>query len=103
MSPARVGEWRKKLVDLCEMCHLCLGSAFSLNKLLEANGLDGKTGSGAEAVALASQGRWEELAAYCRHDTVMTHKVTFELLKVTLPVRGRKGLIWASGRLTVDD
>ena len=61
------------MVDPFEACKLALGRTFSLNKLLIANGLPVKTGSGLEAVKMAKEGRWVELAEYCMHDTQMTH------------------------------
>ncbi len=69
----RVGAWVRKLVDPFEASKLALGRTFSLDRLLAANGLAGKTGSGLHAVRLAREGRWEELAEYCMHDTRMTH------------------------------
>lgn len=70
---ARVGAWVRKLFDPFEACRLGLGRTFSLERLLAANGLRGKTGSGLEAIAMAREGRWAELAEYCMHDTRMTH------------------------------
>jgi len=70
---ARVGAWVRKLFDPFEACRLGLGLTFSLERLLSANGLRGKTGSGLEAIAMAREGRWAELAEYCMHDTRMTH------------------------------
>ena len=86
---ARVAAWMLKLVDVYEATRLCLGRGFSLNALLAANGLQGKTGSGLEAVAMAREGRWDELGAYCMHDTRMTHEVT-RMPRILLPI-GRKG------------
>lgn len=73
LSAARVGAWVRKLVDPFEASKLALGRTFSLDRLLAANGLAGKTGSGLHAVALARAGQWDELAEYCMHDTRMTH------------------------------
>jgi hypothetical protein len=72
---ARVGAWVRKLYDPFEACRLALGRTFSLDRLLAANGLRGKTGSGLQAVEMARDGRWDELAEYCMHDTKMTHAV----------------------------
>jgi hypothetical protein len=69
----RVGGWVRKLVDPFEASKLALGRTFSLGRLLECNGLQGKTGSGLEAVAMARDGRWAELGEYCMHDTRVTH------------------------------
>ena len=80
----RVRAWRLKLHDVYEACRLGLGVTFPLNALLAANGLEGKTGSGQEAVEMARTGRWEELAEYCLHDTRMTHRVS-NLDRIVLP------------------
>jgi hypothetical protein len=76
ISDETVGRWMQKMVDPFEACKLALGQTFSLNKLLTENGLDVKTGSGLEAVHMANEGRWDELAEYCMHDTKMTHAAT---------------------------
>ena len=81
---ARIRSWRLKLHDVYEACRLALGVTFSLDALLEANGLHGKTGSGREAVVLAQEGRWDELARYCLHDSVVTHRVS-SLPRILLP------------------
>jgi len=91
----RVARWMLKLVDVYEATRLCIGRGFSLNALLAANGLEGKTGSGLEAVAMAKEGRWDELGAYCMHDTRMTHIVTC-MPEIRLPI-GRRGA--QTGRL----
>lgn len=84
VSAERAGSWVRKLVDPFEACRLALRQTFSLDRLLEANGLAGKTGSGLEAVCMAREGRWDELEAYCMADTVKTHQVV-KLPRVLLP------------------
>jgi hypothetical protein len=84
---ARVGGWVRKLVDPFEASKLALGRTFSLGRLLGCNGLQGKTGSGLEAVAMAREGRWEELGEYCMHDTRMTHAAA-SLGAMILPTPG---------------
>ena len=69
----RAGSWVRKMVDPFEACKLALGQTFSLNRLLDANWLQAKTGSGLDAVNMARDGKWGELAEYCMHDTKMTH------------------------------
>jgi hypothetical protein len=69
----RAGGWVRKLVDPFEASKLALRHTFSLDRLLGCNGLQGKTGSGLQAVVMAEEGRWEELGEYCMHDTRMTH------------------------------
>jgi hypothetical protein len=97
LSDARVGSWALKLYDLYEACRLGFGSGFSLNALLAANGFDSKTGTGGDAVVLAREGRWEELGAYCRQDTVKTHAVSC-LEAIRLPLKSGLSVMLASGR-----
>jgi hypothetical protein len=73
VTDEKVGVWVRKMIDPFEGCKLALGQTFSLNRLLEENGLPVKTSSGLEAVKMAKEGRWAELAEYCMHDTKMTH------------------------------
>jgi hypothetical protein len=80
----QVTSWIKKLVDPFEACKLALGRTFSLNALLQANGVECKTSSGGEAVAMAAQGRWQELKDYCMADTMKTHEVVSRA-RVVLP------------------
>ena len=75
-SAARVRSWRLKLHDVYVACKWGLGVTFPLQALLEANHLQGKTGSGADAVTLFHEKRWTELGDYCLHDTRMTHRVS---------------------------
>jgi hypothetical protein len=82
---ARVGGWVRKLVDPFEASKLALGRTFSLERLLRCNGLQGKTGSGLQAVAMAREGRWRELGEYCMHDTRVTHAAA-ALGTVALPL-----------------
>lgn len=72
----RVRMWREKLVDVFEASRLALATTFSLDQLLEANGLPCKTGKGSDAIVMARQGRWDELSAYCLMDTRLTHAVS---------------------------
>jgi len=91
VSGERAGAWVRKLVDPFEACRMGLRRTFSLDRLLEANGLDCKTGSGLEAVAMARDGRWVELEAYCMSDTEKTHSVV-KMTKLLLPDAKKKSL-----------
>lgn len=75
-SADRVRAWRLKLHDVYEGCKLALDVTFPLQALLCANGLGGKTGCGQDAIVLARDGRWDELASYCLNDTARTHEVS---------------------------
>ena len=96
LSDARVGAWVLKLCDLYEACRLAFDSGFSLNALLAANGMESKTGTGGDAVQLARDGRWDELAAYCLQDAAKTHVVS-SLGRVLLPTRRMGNVAWARG------
>lgn len=89
IEPQRVGAWVEKLVDPFEACRLALQSTFSLDRLLHANGLQSKTGNGAEAVCMARAGQWARLEDYCMNDTVLTHQI-IKLKRVRLPARDKK-------------
>ena len=93
----RVRPWILKLYDVYEACRLAFGAGFSLNALLDANGLESKTGSGREAITLAEQGRWDELGAYCRMDTVKTYEAA-ALPRLRLPLRGRTAAVLRMGQ-----
>lgn len=80
----RVRVWRLKLHDVFEACTLALGITFSLESLLELNGIPGKTGSGVHAIQLALDQDWTALGDYCLNDTVRTHQVS-SLQRIRLP------------------
>lgn len=90
LARGRVSGWVRKLIDPFESCKLSLGVTFSLDRLLEANGIPCKTGCGLEAVRMAREGRWEELAEYCMQDTIKTHQVV-RLGRVLLPQPKKNG------------
>jgi hypothetical protein len=76
LDPARAHGWVVKMVDVFESCKLGLCQTFKLAQLLSVNELESKSGSGAEAVLLAKEKRWEELGAYCLQDTRLTYLAT---------------------------
>lgn len=80
----RVLRWRLKLHDVLEGCRLALNVTFSLTDLLRLNGVDGKTGNGADAVELARLGRWQELGDYCLNDARRTFQVS-NMARIRLP------------------
>ena len=86
VSDERAGKWVKKMLDPFEACKVALAQTFSLNRLLAANGLQAKTGSGLDAVNMAREARWTELAEYCMHDTRMTHAAVMVQGGATLPL-----------------
>lgn len=89
VSPERVASWAVKLLDPYQACKLALRRTFSLDRLLAANGMDCKTGSGKEAVVMAKTGRWAELEEYCMNDTIKTHGL-LALGRMVLPEENPK-------------
>lgn len=83
-----VGKWMAKLVDPLYAARALLGyeACPKLNEVLALNGINAKTGSGADAITMARENRWKELADYCMNDTMKT----FELLD-------RKEVNWTNG------
>ena len=92
LDPARAHDWVMKTVDVFEACKLGLQQTFKLSQLLAVNNMESKSGSGAEAVLLAREKRWEELGAYCMQDTRLTYLVTAQMgviLPLHTPARQR--------------
>ena len=71
-----IGQWMAKLVDPLYAARSILGSGgtMPLSTFLSLNSLPSKSGSGAHAVELALQGRWEDLGHYCMDDTRLTYE-----------------------------
>ena len=89
LDPARARAWVLKTVDVFEACKLGLRQTFKLSQLLAVNSLESKTGSGAEAVVLAREKKWEQLGAYCLQDTRLTYLATAQMTAV-LPLHTAK-------------
>ena len=81
----RVEGWVLKTFDVYEACKLGLNATFSLNRLLSANGLESKSGSGLHAITLAHSRQWDALGAYCMQDTRLTYLATLQD-SIALPV-----------------
>ena len=96
LNPAKAHDWVIKTVDIFEASKVGLQQTFKLSQLLAVNGMESKTGSGAEAVALARRKEWEKLGAYCMQDTRLTYLVTAQMA-VILPLHTPAGQ-----RLVVD-
>ena len=94
LDPARAHDWVRKTVDVFEASKLGLQQTFKLAQLLAVNNMESKTGSGAEAVVLAREKKWEELGAYCLQDTRLTYLVTAQMA-VILPLHtsGRQRVV----------
>jgi uncharacterized protein YprB with RNaseH-like and TPR domain len=80
-----VGSWMMKLVDPLYAARALLGfqACAKLDDILILNGIQCKTSSGGEAVKMAYEGRWSELADYCEADA----RLTFELMQ-------REKILW---------
>ena len=96
LDPVLADRWVRKTLDIFEACKLGLCQTFKLSQLLAVNNMESKTGSGAEAVMLAKEKRWDELGAYCMQDTRLTYLVTAQM-GVLLPLHTS-----ARQRLVVD-
>lgn len=88
------GAWQRKLVDPLHSARALLGTraCAKLSAVLELNGLESKSASGAEAVIMAREGRWRELEDYCMQDT----RLTFELLNQEF-IAWPGGVQWGNG------
>lgn len=75
----QVGQWMMKLMDPFFSARVLLGRGAcpKLSQVLSLNGINPKTSSGLEAVNMAKEGRWEELADYCLNDTKVTHDLQY--------------------------
>jgi hypothetical protein len=93
LPDSQVEGWALKTFDVFEASKLALNSTFSLDKLLNLNRLESKTGSGLHAIHLAKTHQWKELGDYCMQDTRMTYIVSSQPI-ISLPVslQGRPGL-----------
>ena len=80
LPDAQIKAWVLKTFDVFEISRLSMGRYFSLSKILEKNQLESKSGSGADAIKLARDCKWEELGSYCLQDTKVTYMMS------TLPV-----------------
>ena len=84
LEPERVERWIAKTWDLYYTCYQAFGRGFKLDRALELNGLETKTGSGVDAIVFAREGRWDELRDYCMHDTKQTYRVS-SLPQIQIP------------------
>lgn len=65
LDNGRVGRWAAKTIDLFLLISESFDVFCSLDRALALNGLPRKTGTGAHAVQLAMDARWDDLAEYC--------------------------------------
>jgi len=95
-SDEDVGRWMRKLVDPLYAARALLGyeACAKLSAVLELNGLPPKCGSGANAIDLARDHKWEELAEYCTGDAALTHR-----LMELRPLRWPHGLLFDAGSI----
>ena len=67
-----VDEWLGKLCDPFHCVKTCFDFTCKLDKMLALNGLECKSASGLEAVAMAKNGDWQRLEEYCMDDVRLT-------------------------------
>ena len=96
ITDERVGWWQLKLFDVFQTCKLGLGRTFSLNALLEANGMPSKTDSGVNALQMAKDQDWDRLSEYCMQDTIKTYNVS-NLDVIKLPVKAGVSVLTLDG------
>jgi len=77
LDDQRVGSFMQKIVDPLYAAKALLGTraCAKLDVILALNGLQTKTSSGLEAVKMAREARWDELADYCLSDTRLTREL----------------------------
>lgn len=80
--------WFLKLFDYFEVGKLLFDSHFSLNKLLQTNRRNPKTGSGRQAIVWAQEKRFKELMEYCQDDADLTYDISVAE-QVSLPLAYR--------------
>ena len=70
-----VGPWMAKLVDPLYAARWLMGTGacIKLDVWLTRNGMETKSASGLEAVRMAAEERFQDLADYCMRDTRLTH------------------------------
>jgi hypothetical protein len=90
---ARTNAWRAKTFDIFKHIVDSSGVWCKLQRMLEMNGIPGKSGTGAGAVELARRGRWDDLADYCAVDTERTYRLT-ALPVVKIPHARNVGYAW---------
>jgi hypothetical protein len=89
----KVGCWIAKTFDIWEICYNLLDCRFSLKETLAVNGLQGKSGTGLEAIQWARQSKmWPRLEEYCADDARLTYLLAFKS-PIILPERHKQGII----------
>lgn len=91
--------WILKTFDAFEACRLGLGRYFPLSKLLDLNQIESKSGSGAEAIRLAREHRWDELGEYCLQDTKVTYLLSLQDV-ILYPIQNNKRKLVVINRLS---
>ena len=84
LDSARVGCWAAKTVDLFLLVSESFDVFCSLDRALCMNGLPRKTATGAHAIEMARDARWDELADYCMEDARLTRSLT-SLRRIRVP------------------
>jgi len=86
----KMTHWVKKCFDPFMCSKYILKSTCKLGDLLALNNLASKTGSGAEAIVLAREEKWELLLDYCMMDTTLTYELcSAEWIMFSPTLKGR--------------
>lgn len=72
ISDERMAAWVRKCIDPYMCARHLSETGCKMQHMLELNGLESKTGSGADAIVMAHEGQWEKLMAYCLMDAQLT-------------------------------
>jgi len=68
IDDATITRWVLKTLDILESSRLLHGTTFSLDLLCQTNGMPTKISSGLQAIAMATERRWDDLHEYCEDD-----------------------------------
>jgi len=96
VDQSRIESWVLKTFDIFEICKTTLDCTFPLSRLLAANGIENKTGTGLDAITLANTHEWDKLGAYCLQDTRVTYLVS-SLDSIILPFSGKQITLQTNG------
>ena len=77
LSDTQVGLWMAKLVDPLYVVRGLFGTSMceKMQTVLLRNGLEGKSGSGLQAIEYAKNGEFEKLSLYCMQDTIACRRL----------------------------
>ena len=92
-SDEKLGERICKTLDVFFAVRYCIGAMPKLDKMLQWNGLQGKTASGLQAIEWARTGVLDKLEEYCMDDARLT--LELHLKNPQIWVDAEKTLFWS--------